>query len=237
MAPGSSALLARALSGRPKERAIKLTAALLLAALGTYSLLRSALPPPPPPAVVYGLMIDAGSTGSRVHTFAFDRVADPAAAAAAAAAATSAAAGKAAAAAAAKLQLRNEDFLAVKPGLSSFKTDPVAAADSLQPLLERARAVVPAAQRARTPVFLRATAGLRMVGEEAAERILREVRQTLGASGFRFDTDKGAEWVRLGRGGAASGRAVGGGWVVGLPTGQPPPLLLAAWLLSSVLPC
>lgn len=217
MAPGTPGVLSRVLSGRPKERAIKLTAALLLAALGTYSMLRSSLPPPAS-SRVYGLMIDAGSTGSRVHTFAFDRVADPAAAAASAAAATSAAAAKAAAAAAAKLQLHDEDFLAIKPGLSSFKTDPKAAADSLLPLLARAQKVVPASQWRQTPVFLRATAGLRMVGEEAADRILREVRQTLAASEFRFDADKGAEWVRepadLGDGDAIS-RGVGrGGWVM-----------------------
>lgn len=196
MAPGTTGVLSRVLSGRPKERAIKLTAALLLAALGTYSLLRSSLPPPTA-SRVYGLMIDAGSTGSRVHTFAFDRVADPAAAAASAAAATSAAAAKAAAAKAAKLQLHDEDFLAIKPGLSSFKTDPKAAADSLLPLLARAQEVIPASQWEQTPVFLRATAGLRMVGEEAADRILREVRQTLAASEFRFDEDKGTEWAKI----------------------------------------
>lgn len=218
MAPGTTGVLSRVLSGRPKERAIKLTAALLLAALGTYSLLRSSLPPPTA-SRVYGLMIDAGSTGSRVHTFAFDRVADPAAAAASAAAATSAAAAKAAAAKAAKLQLHDEDFLAIKPGLSSFKTDPKAAADSLLPLLARAQEVIPASQWEQTPVFLRATAGLRMVGEEAADRILREVRQTLAASEFRFDEDKGTEWVREQGGWVVvmsfqhgSGR---GGWVFG----------------------
>lgn len=130
---------------------------LTLAALG----LRVALAPSDK---VFGLMIDAGSTGSRVHTFQFSRAAPGAG-----------------------LALDSEDFYAVKPGLSAHKAAPTDAAASLRPLLARARALVPAAARPATPVFLRATAGLRMVGEGAAEAILNEVRRELASSGFRFD--------------------------------------------------
>jgi Golgi nucleoside diphosphatase len=118
--------------------------------------------------LVYGLMIDAGSTGSRMHTFSFTR--DPSK----------------------NLKLITEDFFPVKPGLSAFKDDPLKAADSLEPLLARARTVVPKGKRAGTPVFLRATAGLRLTGEEKANAILRGVRKGLRKSGFRFDDDKWA---------------------------------------------
>lgn len=111
----------------------------------------------------YGLMFDAGSTGSRMHTFAFRETADG------------------------RLKLASEDFYALKPGLSSYVDDPLAAAKSLEPLLKRAREIVPENKRDDTPVFLRATAGLRAVGVHKAEQILDEVRTYLGKSGFRFD--------------------------------------------------
>lgn len=114
---------------------------------------------------VYGLMIDAGSTGSRMHTFTFTRNEDQ------------------------KLDLITEDFFPVKPGLSAYKEKPIEAARSLDPLLDRARAIVPADKRAITPVFLRATAGLRMTGARTANEILHEVRTRLRSSGFRFDED------------------------------------------------
>jgi Golgi nucleoside diphosphatase len=112
---------------------------------------------------VYGLMIDAGSTGSRMHTFSFAR--DPTK----------------------SLKLLTEDFYPIKPGLSAHKDDPEKAAESLEPLLDRARSIVPKGKRSQTPVFLRATAGLRLVGEEKASAILGAVRKKLSSSGFRFD--------------------------------------------------
>lgn len=122
----------------------------------------------PPARLSYGLMIDAGSTGSRMHTFAFRKngVGD--------------------------LKLLSEDFYPVKPGLSAFKNDPSAAALSIEPLLVRARARVPAEKHEETPVFLRATAGLRLTGEAQAEAILKAVRLHLKKSGFRFDADSWA---------------------------------------------
>lgn len=147
-----------------KDRLVKLTAAAVVSfvALSAVHTLMS------PGELVYGLMIDAGSTGSRMHTFSFDKGHDM------------------------KLNLTSEDFLAIKPGLSAFKDNPTNAPDSLKPLLARAQSIVPSHLRAQTPVFLRATAGLRMAGEETAELILSNVRTSLKASGFRFDDDSWA---------------------------------------------
>lgn len=122
-----------------------------------------------PKNLVYGLMIDAGSTGSRIHTYTFRKHTDS------------------------PLQLLHEDFHALKPGLSSYAGDPTAAAKSLLPLLERARSRVPSSVRQNTPVVLRATAGLRLTGPEASSAILTSVRNTLKSSGFRFDSDEWAE--------------------------------------------
>jgi Golgi nucleoside diphosphatase len=139
---------------------VKGAAALLVSILAVVGV-RAALTPADR---VYGLMIDAGSTGSRMHTFEFSRDG------------------------AGKLTLLTEDFFPTKPGLSAYKDDPSAAGASLEPLLERARKVVPKAEHARTVVFLRATAGLRMTGEEKAAAILANVHERLGKSGFRFDS-------------------------------------------------
>lgn len=151
--------------GSQRTRALKMAIIGLLGASLMYAahlLLRASATP-----LTYGMMIDAGSTGSRIHTFSF-RAND--------------------------LKLVNEDFLAIKPGLSSFVNDPPAAAKSLEPLLERARGIIPPPQRAEAPVFLRATAGLRAVGKQAAEHILDEVRSHLARSDFRFD---GIPWASV----------------------------------------
>lgn len=149
-----------------KANCVKIVAALII--VGLCVLLFKTVASPPDR--VYGLMIDAGSTGSRIHTFTFARDSSK------------------------KLNLITEDFKALKPGLSSYKDDPPSAAASLLPLLERAKEIVPADKRSETPVFLRATAGLRMTGEEKAAAILEQVHRTLGSSGFRFD---GPEWASI----------------------------------------
>lgn len=120
--------------------------------------------------VVYGLMIDAGSTGSRIHTYTFQTQGTG------------------------ELKLLGEDFLPIKPGLSAFKDSPSKAAASLEPLLQRAKKIVPTAAHASTPIVLRATAGLRMVGEDVANDILAEVRTYLRSSGFRFESD---DWATI----------------------------------------
>lgn len=66
----------------------------------------------------YAVVIDAGSTGSRVHIFKFLVVGGA-------------------------LELQFDKFEQLKPGLSSFADNPPAAAESLKPLLDLALQTVP----------------------------------------------------------------------------------------------
>lgn len=102
----------------------------------------------------YVVMIDAGSTGSRVHVYEFDVCSQPPI-------------------------LIKETFEMLKPGLSSFDTDAKGAAASLDPLLKIALEAVPAGKRSCTPVAVKATAGLRLLGEAKSDLILKAVRDHL----------------------------------------------------------
>lgn len=86
-----------------------------------------------------------------------------------------------------------EPKLKVQPGLSAYADNAAGAAVSLQPLLEFAAQHIPASQIPRTPVYLMATAGLRLLPAAAAESILAECRSTLHASNFRFESD----WAQI----------------------------------------
>ena len=77
--------------------------------------------------------------------------------------------------------------LKVKPGLSSFKDDPGAAGASLAPLLDFVRSEIPEGEWASSPIFLKATAGLRMTPAGPREQILESVRDALSASPLKFD--------------------------------------------------
>jgi Golgi nucleoside diphosphatase len=103
-----------------------------------------------PGRVVYSVVIDAGSTGSRVHVFRFkqDRRTR-------------------------SLRLLGELFLPTHPGLSSFSGDPRAAALSLKPLMGAAVKAVPPDLRPATALTLRATAGLRLLPAAKADAVLR----------------------------------------------------------------
>lgn len=102
----------------------------------------------------YVVMIDAGSTGSRVHVYEFDVCTQPP-------------------------TLINETFEMLKPGLSSFDTDAIGAASSLDPLLNIAMSVVPKNKRSCTPIAVKATAGLRLLGEVKSNKILQAVKDHL----------------------------------------------------------
>ncbi|EMD31372.1 hypothetical protein CERSUDRAFT_162998 [Gelatoporia subvermispora B] len=109
---------------------------------------------PSQPLVQYALMIDAGSTGSRVHIYKFHNCGP-------------------------SPTYEYEVFKMTKPGLSSYKYSPLEAAESLDVLLDEAVLVVPAELRACTPVAVKATAGLRLLGVEESAEILEAVRRRL----------------------------------------------------------
>ena len=104
--------------------------------------------------VQYALMLDAGSTGSRIHVYKFNYCA-------------------------AKPELESEVFRHVEPGLSSYKADSRGAANSLRPLLDEAVRVIPEPLRRCSPVQLKATAGLRLLPGRQSQEIIQAVRELL----------------------------------------------------------
>jgi guanosine-diphosphatase len=108
---------------------------------------------PDKPLVQYALTIDAGSTGSRIHVYKFHNCH-------------------------AMPSLEYETFK-MNPGLSAFARDPTAAAASLDSLLDEAKRVVPEDMWHCSPVEVKATAGLRLLGAKESEAILDEVRNRL----------------------------------------------------------
>lgn len=112
------------------------------------------------PIVQYVNMIDAGSTGSRIHVYKFNNCGPTP-------------------------ELENEVFKMTKKidgkssGLSAYPDDPQGAAESLDILMEAAMETVPAKLRACSPVAVKATAGLRLLGPEKSQTILNAVRTHL----------------------------------------------------------
>ncbi|MED6268479.1 hypothetical protein CHARACLAT_022818 [Characodon lateralis] len=96
----------------------------------------------------YGIMFDAGSTGTRVHIFRFqmEKKGPP--------------------------RLDHESFRAIKPGLSAYADDPQKCSVSIMELLDVAKSSVPPSMWTRTPVVLKATAGLRLLPGEKADQLL-----------------------------------------------------------------
>lgn len=109
------------------------------------------------PLVQYAIMMDAGSTGSRIHVYKFNYCkASP--------------------------ELEFEHFDHIEPGLSSYGANSNAAAQSLRPLLDKALEIIPSSLHRCTPVQLKATAGLRLLGPEHSTAIIDAVRTMLADS-------------------------------------------------------
>lgn len=122
------------------------------------------IPIPGKPERQYALMIDAGSTGSRIHVYQFafcqskvQSLSD----------------------AAPLPTLVDEKFYQLQPGLSSFKGRPKEAANSLRPLLQHAIEDVPEKDHHCTPIAVKATAGLRLLGVRESQAILDQVKRSL----------------------------------------------------------
>ncbi|RYR54054.1 hypothetical protein Ahy_A06g029303 isoform A [Arachis hypogaea] len=101
----------------------------------------------------YAVIFDAGSSGSRVHVFHFDQNLN-------------------------LLHIGNEIefYKKIEPGLSAYADNPEEAAESLIPLLDEAQDIIPPQLQPKTPLRLGATAGLRLLEGDTAERILQAVR-------------------------------------------------------------
>jgi len=117
----------------------------------------------------YGLMFDAGSTGSRIHVFNFTYGTDG------------------------KVVLENEIFVQVKPGLSAYADNATAAAESLRSLMDVADKNVPLELQRCTPVELKATAGLRLLGAEKSGAILSAVERLFRQ--YNFSVEKNSAIV------------------------------------------
>ncbi|RWW69874.1 hypothetical protein BHE74_00022504 [Ensete ventricosum] len=125
----------------------------------------------PPPPLRFGIIIDAGSSGTRIHVFG----------------------SKGESGAIPSLVPGSTAVMRVTPGLSSFSGDPERAGASLEELLEFAKGKVAKDRWRDTEVRLMATAGLRMVDMGSRERILESCRRVLRLSGFRFKN----EWATV----------------------------------------
>ncbi|XP_015205682.1 ectonucleoside triphosphate diphosphohydrolase 5 [Lepisosteus oculatus] len=109
----------------------------------------------------YGIMFDAGSTGTRIHVYTFIQK-DPAG----------------------LPVLDKEMFQSVKPGLSAYADNPEMGGNTVRQLLKVAKKTVPRPLWKKTPVVLKATAGLRLLPQEKAQALLEEVQEVFDESPF-----------------------------------------------------
>uniref|UniRef100_A0A0R0L118 Apyrase 6 n=1 Tax=Glycine max TaxID=3847 RepID=A0A0R0L118_SOYBN len=110
----------------------------------------------------YRIIVDGGSTGTRVHVFKYRS-------------------GR-------SLEFGRDGLksMRVNPGLSAFAEDPQGAGGSVAELAEFAKRWIPRESWGETEIRLMATAGLRMLDAAAQERILASCRKVLRDSGFKF---------------------------------------------------
>ncbi|XP_006163661.1 ectonucleoside triphosphate diphosphohydrolase 6 isoform X1 [Tupaia chinensis] len=115
--------------------------------------------------VFYGIMFDAGSTGTRVHIFHFARPPGE------------------------TPTLTHETFKALKPGLSAYADDVEKSSQGIQELLDVAKQDIPFDFWKATPLVLKATAGLRLLPGEKAQKLLQKVEEVFKASPFLVGDD------------------------------------------------
>ncbi|XP_075059876.1 ectonucleoside triphosphate diphosphohydrolase 6 [Mixophyes fleayi] len=118
-----------------------------------------------PNDILYGIMFDAGSTGTRVHVYKFKKISSGAP------------------------HLEHEIFKAIKPGLSAYADDPDKCAAGINELLDIAIEEIPESLWRSTPLVLKATAGLRLLSEEKAQKLLDTVTDIFQSSPFLVGKD------------------------------------------------
>ncbi|CCL99627.1 uncharacterized protein FIBRA_01647 [Fibroporia radiculosa] len=131
----------------------------------------------------FGVVIDAGSSGSRLQIYSWKdaRVVD----------------GGRALNALPKVEKGTQDSeewsMKTEPGISSFADNPDGVAPYLAPLIEHARAHIPPSVQPDTPIFLLATAGMRLLSSKQQADILQVTCNFLRSqSNFRLDSASAA---------------------------------------------
>ncbi|CAF0711734.1 unnamed protein product [Adineta steineri] len=112
----------------------------------------------------YVLVLDAGSTGTRIHVYKFRSTIDNENGD--------------------TFVLKNEIFEERKPGLSSFADRVFKAEEQIDELLQIADKEVSRFKHRSTPLVLRATAGLRLISETKQKLLLESVSNTFKKYGF-----------------------------------------------------
>ncbi|XP_051492479.1 ectonucleoside triphosphate diphosphohydrolase 8-like isoform X3 [Apus apus] len=113
-----------------------------------------------PPTVKYGMVFDAGSSHTSLFVYEWDSDKEN------------------------NTGVVSQAFScnAQGQGISSYANDPPKAGDSLRACLEKALKVIPAAKQRDVPVYLGATAGMRLLRQKnssAADQVLAEVAKTM----------------------------------------------------------
>ncbi|GAA0184421.1 nucleotide phosphatase [Lithospermum erythrorhizon] len=130
----------------------------------------------------YGIVIDGGSTGTRIHIFSYDVFKDDVG-------------GVSRKRKRGVLDFSGSELesLKVNPGLSAFAREPEKAGKALRELVEFGKGKVPREYWGETEVRLMATAGMRLLAKVEQENILDVCRGVLRSSGFKFQDD----WVSV----------------------------------------
>ncbi|CAL2231746.1 unnamed protein product [Prunus armeniaca] len=121
----------------------------------------------------YGIVIDGGSTGTRIHVFGYGVDGGDTAVF--------------------DFGTDGLSSMRVNPGLSAYAEDPESAGGSLRELVEFGKGRVPKEQWENTEIRLMATAGLRLLDLDVQNRILDSCRKVLRSSGFKFQN----EWASV----------------------------------------
>ncbi|KAI5635667.1 GDA1/CD39 (nucleoside phosphatase) family domain-containing protein [Phthorimaea operculella] len=112
----------------------------------------------------HAVIIDAGSSGSRVLSYKFRvpfTVFGPA-----------------------SLDLVEEYFEQSKPGLSAYADDPAKGAQTIVDLIKNAEHLTPVEKRRDTPILVRATAGLRLLPKDKAQSLIDHVALAISKLGY-----------------------------------------------------
>lgn len=123
----------------------------------------------------WGVVLDAGSSGTRLHIYKWD---DPVQ--------TS----KNASMTATELHtlpklMTDKSWTQItRPGVSSYATNPAKVGDSLKGLVDNALKIIPKEQIKTTPIYLLATAGMRLLPETQQTAIKKQICTYLKTTGF-----------------------------------------------------